>query len=466
MAVGLLLFGKALLALLMQMPGLGKAQTPALDIVPKEAARGGTNIDWSRVGITRHRVAARDITGDLWTSTWAADDSLFFAWGDGTGQSGCIPTSNDVTPLEQIHWKSCGDGTFSVDSKCLPADWDCTGPASVCRFLQCDPPACYPLCRLARAGVRRDRGPVTALSACRTPITGDVKLREDSCIVDRDPPDHDLTADNKFSSLIVLDNKLYGHMHSPCCHETSRGFLVAGDEKGWTTLARPGDPKISPWDENSHFRVGMFIQMGRNHSLSRDGYVYMLGIDREILESNSPVYLARVPKAKIGDPTYKSWEYFTSKGGNYRFVTTQASATPVLGDLGTAAHPGGGTMAQGSALYHPYLNRYLFLTGSVDVKASDNSDVMPGALYMARKPWGPWSRIRSFTGAENRGGIFGLIAKDMGPNCVYFSYAGLPYAKLLTYTFKVDALVFETPCGQDSDCGCGSTCQQGLCKVR
>ena len=296
------------------------------------------------ITVTRRFVASRPFTGDLWPSTWAADDSLFFAWGDGTGQAECIPTSNWTTPLEQISWQACGKATFSVDAKCLPADWDCTGPASVCRFLQCRPDRCYPLCRLTRAGIRRDTGPVTALSACATPVrevevpgtfwSTRFPVREDSCIVDRDPPDHDLRVDKKFSSLLSIDNKLYGHMHAPCCLDTRRGFLVVRDDKGFTTVGRDGNPQTSPWGETSHFRVGMFIQMGKNFSLSKDGYVYMLGIDREVQERNTPVYLARVPKEKIADPTYAAWEYFSAEGATRRFVADAVGRHSGIGGFG------------------------------------------------------------------------------------------------------------------------------------
>lgn len=414
------------------------------------------------VPVTRRFVASRAMTGDLWPSAWAADDSLFFAWGDGTGQEDCIPTSNGQTPLEQIHWQACGDGTFSVDAKCLQADWDCTGPASVCRFLQCGRHRCYPLCRLTRAGIRRDTGPVTDLSACSAPVRGIVPVREDSCIVDRDPPDNDLKIDKKFSSLLVIDGKLYGHMHAPCCSGTQRGFLVVRDEIGWATVGEGGKAESSPWGATSHFRIGMFIQMGKDFSLSKDEYVYMLGIDREVQKRNTPVYLARVPKDRLADPSYAAWEYFSVEGGVHHFVPTQEAATPVLGDLGNR---GGGTRGQGSAAYHPGLGKYLFLTGMVDPKAGDAPNTLRGALYWADEPWGPWTRVRTFTGAENRGGVFGLIAKDAGPNCVYFAYAGLPHATILPYTFKVDSLVFGTRCEEPSDCGCGSVCRQGVCKI-
>ena len=90
---------------------------------------------------------------------------------------------------------------------------------------------------------------------------------------------------------------------------------------------------------------------------------------------------------------------------------------------------------------------------------------MTGAIYWADEPWGPWTRVHTFPGAENRGGIYGLIAKDAGPNCVYFAYAGLPGATTLPYTFKVDSLVFGTHCEKSSDCGCGSVCRQGACTI-
>jgi hypothetical protein len=241
------------------------------------------------------------------------------------------------------------------------------------------------------------------------------------------------------------------------------------DGTEWTKVSDSAYPDNSPWGEGSHFRVGMFIQMGRNHELSPDGYVYMLGIDYEVNPTpwlgNQAVYLARVPADAMSGPGYSSWKYLAYDGDNYYFSSDQSLAVPVAGELGSTANPGGGTWAQGSAMYHPGLAKYIFLTGIVDYEVGDNHDTIDGAVYLADSPGGPWTRVHKWEDADNRGFVPGLIGKDTGPNCVYFAYAGLPNATVLTYNLHIDKLIFRTPCTTDLDCGCGSRCTSGVCEA-
>src|SRR5438045_4458643 len=53
-------------------------------------SRQNTSTPESVITVTRQSVISRSLSGDSWPSTWAEDDSLFFAWGDGTGQADCI----------------------------------------------------------------------------------------------------------------------------------------------------------------------------------------------------------------------------------------------------------------------------------------------------------------------------------------------------------------------------------------
>ena len=404
--------------------------------------------------------------GDLWPSAWASDDTLLLAWGDGTGQGDCIPSIPSIlhAPPDEWQWESCGDGRFWVYETCprgCPLDQD-----KFCRLNGCGPAQCYPLCTLARFGFRRDSGPVEGLLPCESSESGDPLVREDSCILALDPPDQNLDADRKASSLLVLgEDTLYAHVHTPCCDATSLGFIMTYDGADWTVVTDEAYPDDSPWGEDSHFRVGMFIQMGKNHELSPDGYVYMLGIDYEVepLLQNQAVYLARVPAGEIGGPGYDGWEYLAYDGNEYYFSTDQSIAVPVAGDLGETTNPGGGTIAQGSAMYHAGLGMYVFLTGIVDLEPGDDADTLDGAVFLAEAPWGPWTRVHKWEDAQNHGFVPGLIAKDAGPNCLYFAYAGLPVATVLTYNLHIDKLIFRTPCDTDADCGCGSWCKGGLC---
>ena len=415
--------------------------------------------------VFRSNVDSTPYFGDLWPSAWASDDSLFFAWGDGTGQADCIPTFLSLidTPPDGWEFETCGDGTFWLPDPCTG---DC-GQASFCRLNDCGSEHCYPLCSFASQGIRRDTGPVANLASCSANETGNPVVREDTCIVSLDPPDGDYQVDRKVSSLLVVADILIAHVHTPCCDAVTEGVLMINQAGTWTELRDSSYPGGTPWGADSHFRVGMFVQMGRNHELSEDSFIYMMGVDLEIGPGlqNQAVYLARVPVENIGGPGYGSWEYLTSDGSDYTFTSDQSLAVPVVGDLGTTTNPGGGTAAQGSAMYHAGLDIYLFITGMVDVGVGDDVNSLDGALYIAEEPWGPWVRFHTWPGAENHGGITSFIAKDAGPNCMYFAYAGLPEGTVLNYNRYIDRLVFNTPCGLPTDCGCGSTCVEGFCAL-
>ena len=416
----------------------------------------------------RVQVDSAPYFGDLWPSAWAWDDALYFAWGDGTGQEGCIPSIPSIldTPFDEWEWERCSDGRFWIHETCAglcPVDQQ-----NFCRLYGCGPDRCYPLCTLARAGIRRDVGLVDALPPCSSHQAGDPPVRQDACIVALDPPDQDFLVDRKVSSLLFLGgDKLLAHIHSPCCDETRFGFIMYNDGAAWTVVSDDTYPDDTPWGEGSHFRVGMFIQMGRNHELSLDGYVYMLGMDYEVdpLLQNQAVYLARVPSDQISGPGYDSWEYLTHDKNAYSFSPDQSAAVPVAGDLGNTTNPGGGTIAQGSAMYHAGLKKFIFLTGIVDLDDGDDADTLDGAVYLADAAYGPWTRVHTWEDSDNHGFVPGLIAKDAGPNCVYYAYAGLPEATVLTYNRHIDALIFRTPCDADDECGCSSRCVGGLCAL-
>lgn len=415
--------------------------------------------------VFRSNVDSTPYFGDLWPSAWASDDGLFFAWGDGTGQADCIPAflSLQDTPPDPWGWESCGDGTFWLQDPC---SGDC-GQASFCRLNDCGPTHCYPLCSFASQGIRRDTGPVEGLASCSANETGNPVVREDTCIVALDPPDGDHEVDRKFSSLLIVSDALIAHVHTPCCDQVGAGFLMINQTGTWTVLDDAAYLDGTPWSGDSHFRVGMFIQMGQNHALSEDGFVYMLGLDHEIGPSlqNQAVYLARVPAAAITGPGYGAWEYLTHDGTDYLFTSDPSLSVPVVGELGATTNPGGGTISQGSAMYHAGLDLYLFISGMVDLGVGDDVNNVDGALYIAEEPWGPWVRFHTWPGSENHGFVPGFIAKDAGPNCMYFAYAGLPEGTALNYNRYIDRLVFNTPCGSQADCGCGSVCTDGFCAL-
>jgi hypothetical protein len=154
--------------------------------------------------------------------------------------------------------------------------------------------------------------------------------------------------------------------------------------------------------------------MGRGYELNKDGYVYALGIGAEAGwgGEDGRVYLARVPRAEILD--YGSYAYFTGMNGDEpAWSARPAEAAPLEG-----IH----SDMQGSAIYHPGVQQYVYLTSP------------PGELYVAAQPWGPWRQVAAdlFPGAllEPRHGEYGyipgIIAKGTEPDAFWFTITG-PY---------------------------------------
>jgi len=170
-----------------------------------------------------------------------------------------------------------------------------------------------------------------------------------------------------------------------------------------------------------------FINMGQNYELNQDGFVYGLGIGRE-WSWYGGVRLARVPRHEILQ--YESYEYLSGFEKNEPLWSTLQS--------GAIALPNISTWDQGSAMYHPGIERYLFLT-SCD-------------LYEAPTPWGPWTSAGSWVataGEEWQGGYQpGIISKDTEPDGFWFTIAGQNELPRLTYRLNLGRIVMRT--GADS----------------
>jgi hypothetical protein len=150
------------------------------------------------------------------------------------------------------------------------------------------------------------------------------------------PSDATPSVDDKPSSVLFVDKRLYGQFHSPL-GDARIGYMAYSDDHGlhWKRVGYygPDQPKpenASPWtkDRNSPFRCMFLINMGKTYSLNRDGFVYALAIGREWNWSGG-VYLARVRKAQILH--YSDWEYFRSAiAGIHDGRETRAMPWPYL----------------------------------------------------------------------------------------------------------------------------------------
>jgi hypothetical protein len=298
--------------------------------------------------------------GDLWLNTWADDDNLYSAWGDGIGVlKGAGPTDCGIVKLSGM----------------LPR--------------------------------------VTAQETCHNAPTADPQV------------------DDKPSSLLFLDGRLYGHFHSPL-GDPWIGYLAYSDDYGrtWTRVGfysewekRPDNGSVWTRERNSCFRCLFFINMGKNYELNKDGYVYALGIGTE-WEWSGGVRLARVAKNEI--LSYEAYEYFAGIEDNKpQWSKSQFDAMPLAGVT---------AKDQGSAMYHPGIGRYLFFTQS--------------ELYDAPNPWGPWTHAGIWTGPlvleQWRGGYQpGIISKDTGADYFWFTIAGQNKKPLITYNLNLGKMVMK-----------------------
>ncbi|MEM2914331.1 MAG: DUF4185 domain-containing protein, partial [Candidatus Bathyarchaeia archaeon] len=116
-----------------------------------------------------------------------------------------------------------------------------------------------------------------------------------------------------------------------------------------------------------------------------DDYVYVYGLDYNWRYSEgfsqTKMYLARVPKDKILD--ISAWEFFTGLLGNAPTWSKDIEdKIPVLEDETLYTDKKSG-IAQGSVVYIPQLNRYLYSTRAY----------YEWIFYEARYPWGPWTKV-------------------------------------------------------------------------
>ena len=343
-------------------------------------------------------VAQYPYLADLWASTWADDDNVYFAFGDGTGTD-TLPTRDGLVPGAFVTpwagYTQPSSGCFHVPTPPDPSDplW-----IQTCRTFDCTTAsACNPISHFTDGGIAVMSGSPPNFTACSS----------SSCIVDLDVPNEPVPTgeyrnDDKVSSLLFVNGVLYFAGHNPSGSPV-QGWIATSSDKGkkWTIVAG------TPWTGGSVFRVLMLINMGQAYDLNTDGYVYALGTPYELNTSTlQNVYLARVPVGSIAN--YSAYQYLSAVDANSNptWSSSQAAAIPLAGLS---------TFATGSAIYHGGTKQYLFLAGDTGSGSSTS-----GILFAAPEPWGPWSAVGKVPGTN----IAMLISKGAGATYVYYSAAG------------------------------------------
>jgi len=133
------------------------------------------------------------------------------------------------------------------------------------------------------------------------------------------------------------------------------------------------------------FTTGFFLDTGQCNEYAKDEFVYIYGLDYNWRYSegyrSTNLYLARVPKEQI--PDRSAWTFFTGTqaGGDPVWSSDIGAKQPVLND--ETEYAGNTGVSQGSVVFVPALNRYLYSTWS------DTAWI----FWEAEFPWGPWTRI-------------------------------------------------------------------------
>ena len=163
------------------------------------------------------------------------------------------------------------------------------------------------------------------------------------------------------------------------------------------------------------------INMGKAYELNRDGYIYALGMGSE-WNWTGGVYLARVGRQHILD--YGSWEYFASPSSDHpKWSPSQNDALPLQNLY---------AWDQGSAIYHPGMKRYLFMTSR--------------QLFDSATPWGPWTVAGNFPAVPTewqKGYQPGIVPKGLGPDSFWFTIAGQNRPPYVTYSFHIGQIIMS-----------------------
>ena len=263
-------------------------------------------------------------TGDLWPSAWGADDRLYVANGDGFGFG--------------LVWS---DIVVSIVDGYPPYLEGTTPPLAFGGFV---------------AGVW---GP-------------------ESWMVNRKP-----------TGMACVDGDLYLFFQNLKTAWSDNPFgdaphasISVSRDGGYSWEYDPTEPMFT----DHIFTTGFFLDYGKCNEHAFDDYVYVYGLDYNWRFSpgfsQTKLYLARVPKDRILDRS--AWEFFagTDADGRPTWSADIDDKVPVLVD-DTEYRGGYSGICQGSVVYIPRLNRYLYSTRAV----------YEWIFWESPKPWGPWTRV-------------------------------------------------------------------------
>lgn len=278
--------------------------------------------------------------GDLWPTTWADDDHIYTANGDGLGFS-----------TNQSDFADCTVSRISGTPE--------TGISGV---------------RLAAGS---DLGPIWVNGTYNRKPTGIVAV--------------DGNGDGKDELYLVVQDLNFGG-GGRAFNDVPAASIVKSTDYGvtWTSTK-------APMFTNYTFTTVFFLDFGKSNSHAtvlgpKDAkYVYAYGLDnnwRDSVDNSVPdpldLYLARAPIRSIQD--ISAWEFFSGTSEAPEWSRDIDMRKPVLHDTqrvypGDQTADGFSVLSQGSVVYNAPLDRYLY-TSWTDYTFE---------FYEAPKPWGPFT---------------------------------------------------------------------------
>ena len=262
-------------------------------------------------------------TGDLWPCAWGEDDRLYTANGDGFGFG-----------------RVFGEIVFNVVDGYPP---DLTGSTP-----------------------KHAWGPYLAH-----------KWGPEQWLVSRKP-----------TGLLCLDGDLYlfyqnlkNQLSTNPFGDAPHASISVSRDSGDTWEYDPSEPMFT----DHVFTTGFFLDYGKCQEHMPDNWVYVYGLDYNWRYSpdfdQTKLYLARVPRDRLMDR--EAWQFFAGLNkGEPTWSADIEDKLPVLEDDTLYRNDKSG-IAQGSVIYLPQHNRYLYSTRAA----------YEWIYYDAAKPWGPWNKV-------------------------------------------------------------------------
>jgi hypothetical protein len=262
-------------------------------------------------------------TGDLWPAAWGADDRLYTANGDGFG-FGIIPGDLVVNVVDGLPPELVGHGVPGAQSAAVAGLW---GP---------------------------ERWTLNRKPTGMTCVDGDLYL--------------------------FFQNLANPRSNDPFGYAPNASISVSRDS-GLTWHYDHAAPMFS----ERVFTTGFFLDFGCCSEHAIDEYVYVYGVDGNWRwsETHEPteLFLARVERDQIQERA--AWEFFAGFDGATPLWTGEiADKAPVLVDETRYTSDWTG-VGQGSVVFIPALNRYLYSTRAF----------YEWIFHEAQHPWGPWTKI-------------------------------------------------------------------------